>query len=111
MFVFQFDHRKTGDNSKSGSFRGEFELQLSDLQLSLHAMIDYLEKRIQVYSLTMEKSINERKIYYSNDDLMNLHQKLKNDILTQIQMQADTGNFRRIVRVCMIISFKMKINK
>lgn len=78
-------------------------LQLNNLSLILRAMVDDLEKRMQFYRLTMETSINDHKTYFSHDDLVKLHEKLKNDILTEIQEQADNGNFCRIVCVRTLI--------
>lgn len=82
--------------------------QLNNLALILRAMMDYLEKRMQFYKLTMETSINDHKTYFSHDDLVKLHQKLKNDILAEIQEQADNGNFCRNVCVRQPTHFDMK---
>lgn len=98
LLVFQFDRRKSGDASSSDSFRNELELRFGNIYGSMRAMMEDSIKRFQFYTSTMGKSIKDHKTYYSNDDLMNLHQELKSDISTEIQMQTDAGNFRKIVR-------------
>lgn len=92
----------------SSSFRDELEQQFSDLRFTLHAMIGFVENRVKFYRSTMEKSINDHKTYFSNDDLKELHRKLKNEILAQIQLQTDTGDFRIIVCICRRTHFGMK---
>lgn len=93
LLVFQFDGRKSGDIIISSSLREELEQRINDLRFTLHAMIGFLENRVKFYRSTIEKSLNEHKSYFSNDDLMQLHQKLKNEILAQ----ADAGDFRIVV--------------
>lgn len=100
LFVFQFDGRKLGDIVISISFRDELEQKFGDLRFTLHKLIDLLENRVKFYRSTMEKSIVDHKSYFSNDELKELHQKLKNEILVQIQMQTDADDYPLIVCIC-----------
>lgn len=111
MFVFQFDDQKSGDMILSNNYRDELEQKFNDLKFSLFGMIGFLESQVRFYRSTMESAVNGHKTYFSHTNLMELHQKLKNEILAKIQLQTNDGEFNIIVRICMRIYLKLENKK
>lgn len=57
-------------------------------------MINTLDDRVKFYKSSMGHALEEHQSYFSSDDLLKLHQKQRNDILSEIQTQADSGRYR-----------------
>lgn len=95
---FQFDRNKRGDTKLSDGFREKLVQQLNDLRFTLPTTISVLDNHVmKFYNSTIRRSIHDHKSYFTNDELLELHHKLKNQILAESQMKSGSCYFRSIV--------------
>lgn len=72
-----------GEDEISNAFRGKLEQDLNNFQITLCQVLDSINQWSNHYSHRMQESLNGVG-YRSPDDLMGLHQTVRDEVVSQV---------------------------
>ncbi|XP_055323105.1 atlastin-like [Sitodiplosis mosellana] len=78
----EFDRSKMGDGDISNSFRGRLDQNLNNFQSALIGTLEIFNQRQNHFTNSMQSSL-DRVEYFRSDEFVNLHQRVKNEAMSQ----------------------------
>lgn len=83
MFL-KFDSRKMGDDDISRDFRQKLDRDVENFHFALNSTLNFYNESLNLYSDSMQKSLDEHETFFKSTQLMELNEETKKIAVSQV---------------------------